>query len=109
MTDDTSFPNEDWCLDEIDKYENPASGKITLILRISKSRYQVDPEELSPMLEAFKRCMNMTGFSFYFKEEIFERARLSSERDEWKKKYEELKSHVDFMKEFIAPIRGKKE
>ena len=42
-------------------------------------------------------------FSFYTSKEYNERRKIINERDEWKRKYEELKSHVDFMRGLMAP------
>ena len=104
MTKSGAFPNEEWTLDSFCEMVDPQGSRIHFKFEISKSRYDLDPADMELLKQTLKNCIKSDKFAFYIDHEgLFQdRSRITQERDEWKGKYEELKAHVDFMKELYS-------
>ena len=96
------FPWECWTLEDVQTQLDVPGCKHQVILVISKPVRDMDNKDAEALFAWMSKFIRMgPDFSFELDHHIKthgERIRLIRERDEWKAKYEELKSHVDFMK-----------
>ena len=100
------FPWECWTLEDVQTQLDVIDCKHKMILVISKPVRDMDDKNAKVLLAWMREFIGMgPDFSFELNHHLNthgERIRLIRERDEWKAKYEELKSHVDFMKELYG-------
>ena len=100
------FPWECWMLEGVQTQLDVPARRHRMVLEISKPVFDMDDKDAEELIAWMREFIRMgPDFSFELDHHIKthgERIRLIRERNEWKAKYEELKSHVDFMKELYG-------